>query len=124
MAKADLEELYAMVAVGDTVELVGQRNEETAQLFGDGPNAGSGSPAGRRQRWHHATPAADRQRRPQLQQAQLDAERSYQRRPRDCCRHDACGLPVRRAAMNLLANAISVLKRRCCRWRRRCCLRS
>ena len=26
-----------MVAVGDTVELIGQRNEETAQLFGDGP---------------------------------------------------------------------------------------
>ena len=34
MAKADLEELYPMVAEGDTVELVGQRNEETAQLFG------------------------------------------------------------------------------------------
>ena len=27
-----------MVAVGDTVELVGQRNEETAQLFGNGQN--------------------------------------------------------------------------------------
>ena len=36
MAKADLEDLYALVPVGDTVELVGQRNEETAQLFGDG----------------------------------------------------------------------------------------
>jgi lipoprotein-anchoring transpeptidase ErfK/SrfK len=33
MAKADLEELYELVAVGDTVELVGQRNEETAQLL-------------------------------------------------------------------------------------------
>jgi hypothetical protein len=33
MAKADLEELYELVAVGDTVELVGQRNEETAQVF-------------------------------------------------------------------------------------------
>ena len=33
MAKKDLEEMYAMVSVGDTVELVGQRNEETAQLF-------------------------------------------------------------------------------------------
>jgi hypothetical protein len=33
MAKADLEELYDMVAVGDIVELVGQRNEETTQLF-------------------------------------------------------------------------------------------
>jgi hypothetical protein len=37
MARADLEEFYELVAVGDTVELVGQRNEETAQLFGDGP---------------------------------------------------------------------------------------
>lgn len=34
MGKADLEELYAQVEVGDTVELIGQRNEETAQLFG------------------------------------------------------------------------------------------
>ena len=34
MAKADLEELYELVAVGDTVELIGRRNEETAQLFG------------------------------------------------------------------------------------------
>ncbi len=38
MAKADLEEFYELVAVGDTVELVGERNEETAQLFGEGPN--------------------------------------------------------------------------------------
>ena len=37
MAKADLEDLYAQVQVGDTVELIGQRNEETAQVFGDGP---------------------------------------------------------------------------------------
>jgi hypothetical protein len=35
MAKADLEELYPQVAVGDTVELIGTRNQETAQLFGD-----------------------------------------------------------------------------------------
>jgi len=34
MAEADLEEFYALVDVGDTVELVGQRNEETAKLFG------------------------------------------------------------------------------------------
>jgi hypothetical protein len=34
MAQADLEEMFEMVAVGDTVELVGERNEETAQLFG------------------------------------------------------------------------------------------
>jgi hypothetical protein len=35
MAKADLEEFYELVTVGDTVELVGERNEETAQLFGE-----------------------------------------------------------------------------------------
>ncbi len=35
MARKDLEEIYEMVAVGDTVELIGQRNDETAQLFGD-----------------------------------------------------------------------------------------
>ena len=35
MAKADLEELYPLVTEGDTVELIGQRNEETAQLFGN-----------------------------------------------------------------------------------------
>jgi lipoprotein-anchoring transpeptidase ErfK/SrfK len=34
MAKKDLEEMYEMVSVGDTVELVGHSNEETAQLFG------------------------------------------------------------------------------------------
>jgi hypothetical protein len=38
MSKADLEEFYDLVAVGDTVELMGERNEETAQLFGDGQN--------------------------------------------------------------------------------------
>jgi lipoprotein-anchoring transpeptidase ErfK/SrfK len=45
MAKADLEELYGLVEVGDTVELVGQRNEETAQLFGGvTPEAASTEP--------------------------------------------------------------------------------
>lgn len=34
MAQKDLEEMYELVSVGDTVELIGQRNEETAQLFG------------------------------------------------------------------------------------------
>lgn len=33
MAKKDLEEFYDLVAVGDTVRLIGQRNEETARLF-------------------------------------------------------------------------------------------
>ena len=37
MARKDLEERYPMIEVGDTVELIGQHNEETAQLFGDGP---------------------------------------------------------------------------------------
>jgi L,D-transpeptidase-like protein len=35
MARKDLEEMYELVRVGDAVELIGQRNEETAQLFGD-----------------------------------------------------------------------------------------
>lgn len=35
MAKPDLEELYAQVRVGDVVEIVGQRNEETVKLFGN-----------------------------------------------------------------------------------------
>jgi hypothetical protein len=35
MAKADLEEFFQLVSVGDTVRLVGQRNNETAQLFGN-----------------------------------------------------------------------------------------
>ncbi|MDR3737455.1 MAG: L,D-transpeptidase [Terracidiphilus sp.] len=37
MAKADLEELYGLVEVGDAVELVGVRNEETAALFNEKP---------------------------------------------------------------------------------------
>jgi lipoprotein-anchoring transpeptidase ErfK/SrfK len=44
MAKADLEEMYEMVAVGDSVELVGERNEETAQLFGNGEKPGTTQP--------------------------------------------------------------------------------
>ena len=43
MAKKDLEELYPMIEVGDTVELIGERNEETAQLFGDGPTLAPGA---------------------------------------------------------------------------------
>jgi lipoprotein-anchoring transpeptidase ErfK/SrfK len=34
MGKADVEELFSQVRVGDTVEFIGQRNEETAKLFG------------------------------------------------------------------------------------------
>jgi hypothetical protein len=40
MAKADLEEFYELVAVGDAVQIVGQRNAETAQLFGPAPLPG------------------------------------------------------------------------------------
>jgi hypothetical protein len=38
MAKADLEEFFELVAVGDRVELVGRRNQQTAQLFGSSQN--------------------------------------------------------------------------------------
>ncbi|KAA6458379.1 L,D-transpeptidase [Acidobacteria bacterium AB60] len=33
LGRADLEELYALVSVGDTVELIAQPNEETAAIF-------------------------------------------------------------------------------------------
>jgi hypothetical protein len=33
MAKADLEEFYALVAVGDQVQIIGQPNEQTARIF-------------------------------------------------------------------------------------------
>jgi lipoprotein-anchoring transpeptidase ErfK/SrfK len=41
MAKADLENLYPQVAVGDSVEFIGHRNEETARLFGEGAMPGA-----------------------------------------------------------------------------------
>jgi lipoprotein-anchoring transpeptidase ErfK/SrfK len=44
MAQKDLEEMYELVGVGDTVELVGQRNEETAQLFGEPKPAAAEQP--------------------------------------------------------------------------------
>ncbi|HWA95800.1 MAG TPA: L,D-transpeptidase [Terracidiphilus sp.] len=34
MGRKDVEELFSLVRVGDTVELIGERNEATAQLFG------------------------------------------------------------------------------------------
>jgi lipoprotein-anchoring transpeptidase ErfK/SrfK len=34
LARKDIEEMYELVGVGDTVKMVGERNEETAQLFG------------------------------------------------------------------------------------------
>jgi len=37
MAKADLEEFYAQVSVGDEVEIIGTRNEQTARLFEAAP---------------------------------------------------------------------------------------
>ena len=38
MAKADLEEFYVLVAVGDKVQIVGTRNEEMARLFEAAPS--------------------------------------------------------------------------------------
>lgn len=43
MAQADLEEFYKLVSVGDTVRLIGHRDEETARLFG--PDDAPASPA-------------------------------------------------------------------------------
>jgi len=44
MAKADLEEFYELVAVGDTVRLIGQRNDETAHLFGSDEDPAAAAP--------------------------------------------------------------------------------
>lgn len=35
MGKADIEDLFEQVQVGDTVELIGERNDETAELFNE-----------------------------------------------------------------------------------------
>lgn len=45
MGNADIEDLFEQVKVGDTVELIGKRNEETAQLFGEPKPAAAGQPA-------------------------------------------------------------------------------
>jgi len=39
MAKGDLEELFDAIRTGDQVEIVGERNAETAELFGSGEPA-------------------------------------------------------------------------------------
>ena len=42
MGKADIEDLFEQVQVGDTVELIGERNEETAQMFSEPKPATAG----------------------------------------------------------------------------------
>jgi len=44
MAKADLEELYSLVAVGDRVQIVGSLTEQTARLFEASPASVATSP--------------------------------------------------------------------------------
>ena len=39
MSQRDLDELFAQVRVGDTVEIVAERDEETAAIFGEPPAA-------------------------------------------------------------------------------------
>ena len=55
MRNRDIVQFFSMVNVGDTVEIRGDRNEQTAQIFGSevetaaagaAPNAGSGAEAG------------------------------------------------------------------------------
>ncbi|MFC5864853.1 L,D-transpeptidase [Acidicapsa dinghuensis] len=58
MAKADLEELYEMVEVGDKVELVGHRDEQTLALFGPAPAINQPNSTGAVQT-AKAEPAAD-----------------------------------------------------------------
>ncbi|HEV2135801.1 MAG TPA: L,D-transpeptidase [Terracidiphilus sp.] len=45
LGKADIEDLFSRVRVGDTVEFVDTRDAETAQVFGDGPVAPAPQPA-------------------------------------------------------------------------------
>jgi lipoprotein-anchoring transpeptidase ErfK/SrfK len=45
MGQKDLENLYAQVRSGDTVEIVGERNEETAAIFGAPMTPGAASAA-------------------------------------------------------------------------------
>ncbi|MFY9748438.1 MAG: L,D-transpeptidase [Acidobacteriaceae bacterium] len=45
MGQKDLEELFAQVRSGDTVEIVGERNEETAAIFGAPAVPGAAAPA-------------------------------------------------------------------------------
>jgi hypothetical protein len=45
MGQKDLEDLFALVRSGDTVEIVGERNEETAAIFGQPVTPGAASAA-------------------------------------------------------------------------------
>jgi lipoprotein-anchoring transpeptidase ErfK/SrfK len=43
MGKQDLEQLFAIVDVGDTVEIRAERDEQIAEVFGTGTGIGTGS---------------------------------------------------------------------------------
>jgi lipoprotein-anchoring transpeptidase ErfK/SrfK len=43
MSKQDLEELFAIVDVGDTVQIRAERNEQVAAVFGTGTGTGAGA---------------------------------------------------------------------------------
>lgn len=58
MGKNDVEDLFSRVNEGDTVTLIGKRNEETAQLFGDGSNPTQGTQAASLTAMASAAPAA------------------------------------------------------------------
>lgn len=58
MGKADIEDLFAKVQVGDTVELIATPNQETAQLFGDAPAAPAPAQPVLLAAAAHTTPAA------------------------------------------------------------------
>ena len=56
MAQADLEEFYELVAAGDAVRIVGERNEETAKLFGEPEKPTASAPVLTAQATPNATP--------------------------------------------------------------------
>ena len=64
MARPDLEQLFAQVRTGDTVEIVGARNDETVALFGEpavpaNPAAPAAAPTVLAQATPQAAPAAN-----------------------------------------------------------------
>ena len=87
MAKADLEEFYELVAVGDTVELIGERNEETAQLV---------RRSGRSLQRLRSRPRWRGQRRSRLRQPTAQGRERRRRRANSRGSWQACRIAVRR----------------------------
>ncbi|HEX4039116.1 MAG TPA: L,D-transpeptidase [Acidobacteriaceae bacterium] len=58
MSRRDLESFFAQVRAGDTVEIIGDRNPETAAIFGEAPGTPAPTPILAAQAAPEAAPAA------------------------------------------------------------------